>query len=154
MGFSVSTAFAVIVVAVFVAVSGLHAAASNGLEDVRDAQESQREHRDSVAETSINLTSATLLPSGTDCELRVLVNNTGDTRLSVSDTDLLVDGAYRTGWEGSARVDGSDGTDLWPPGTRLNATVDGFASPPERVKVVSGPGVAELARIDGGGVTC
>ena len=77
---------------------------------------------------------------GTNETLTVAVNNTGSTVLSVDRTDLLVDGRYRV--PESFSVTGTEGRTVWTPGSQLELTVTGVTSEPERVKVVTGPGVA------------
>lgn len=152
MGFSVSSSFAVIAFGAFVAMSAAYGAAANAAENRQAAQADQRAHRDAIVETSINVTSTDV--SITGCRLTVEANNTGSTTLSVNDTDLLVDGEYRTDWRASATVNGDADTDLWLPGERLSISVtDGITAAPDRVKIVTGPGVAVTERI-GGGVVC
>jgi flagellar protein FlaF len=140
VGFSVSGTFALVFAGVFIVGSMLYGTAANNAEQLQEATHEQHQQLNAVAETAIDVTDVQLLASG--CGVAVLVNNTGDTELLVNDTDLLLDGTYQTGWEVSATVDGDASTDLWLPGERLNASVDGLAAAPERVKVVSGPGVA------------
>jgi flagellar protein FlaF len=152
MGFSVSSSFAVIAFGTFVAMSALYGATANAAEERQDAQADQRAHRAAIAETAVNITSTDV--SVTGCSVEVRVNNTGSTELLVNETDLLVDGEYRTGWEADATVDGDADTDLWLPGEQLVVAVtDGITEAPDRVKVVTGPGVAATQRIEGG-VVC
>lgn len=149
MGFSVSSSFAVIAFGMFVATSALYGATANAAEDRQDARTDQQLHRETIADTSINITSTTVLTTG--CGVEVAVNNTGSTTLVVNETDLLVDGEYRTGWEADATVDGDADTDLWHPGEQLVISVtEGVSEAPDRVKVVTGPGVAATERIEGG----
>jgi len=152
MGFSVSSSFAVVAFGAFVVMTALYTATTNAAESRQDAAAEQREHREAVVETAIAITSTDVLTA--PCGIEVAVNNTGGTELSVDGTDLLIDGEYRTGWAADATVDGDNGTDVWLPGERLVVTVtDGIDTAPDRVKVVSGPGVADTARVTGG-VSC
>jgi flagellar protein FlaF len=149
MGFSVSSSFAVIAFGMFVATSALYGATANAAEERRAAQADQQVNRETVAETGIDITSTDV--SVTGCSVEVAVNNTGSTTLVLNETDLLVDGEYRTGWEADATVDGDAHTDLWHPGEQLVVSVtEGISEAPDRVKVVSGPGVAATERIEGG----
>jgi flagellar protein FlaF len=140
VGFSVSGTFAIVFAGIFIVGSMLYGTAANNAERLQDATHEQRQQLDAVADTAVNVTDVQLLAGG--CGVAVLVNNTGDSDLLVNDTDLLLDGTYQTGWEASAKVDGDASTDIWLPGEQLNASVDGLAAAPERVKVVTGPGVA------------
>ncbi|WP_246986132.1 flagellin [Halorientalis marina] len=152
MGFSVSSSFAVIAFGTFVAMTALYTATTNAAESRQDAVAEQREHREAVVETAIDITSTDVQTA--PCGIEVAVNNTGATELSVNGTDLLVDGEYRTGWEADATVDGDADTDVWLPGERLVVTVtDGIDTAPDRVKVVSESGVAATDRVTEG-VTC
>lgn len=153
MGFSVSTSFAVIALGTLAALGGVYAATTNGVERVQDATQAQQERIGTVHETAINISTADLLDLGlTGCGVELAVNNTGRTELSVNDTDLLVDGRYQTGWEDDATVDGDADTDVWLPGEQLSVNVtSGLADDrPDRVKVVTGSGVAASRPVTGG----
>jgi flagellar protein FlaF len=148
MGVSVTSSFAVIVVGVFIAFGVFYSASANSFERVRDASEGQNERFDDVAETAITVTAADVVDT-TPCTVRVNVTNDGETALAIDDTDVLVDGVYETGWRTETRVDGDENTSNWVPTERLsfNVSVDGT---PERVKVVTGPGIAGTKPIAGG----
>ncbi len=148
MGVSVTSSFAVIVVGTLLAFGVFYSASANSFERVRDASEGQDQRLDDAAETAITVTAADVTDT-TPCTVRVNVTNDGKTALAVDDTDVLVDGAYETGWRTETRVDGDENTSDWLPAERLslNVSVDGT---PERVKIVTGPGIAGTKSITGG----
>lgn len=136
MGFSVSGSTALLFVAVLVGFGVFQSAAANGVERVTDARADSGDLLLERQNTAIEITSVSY--NDTSDDLSVRANNTGTTSLSVSAVDLLVDNAYVNA---TTTVDGSGTTDVWLPGETLvaNATV----SPANRVKVVTGPGVAD-----------
>lgn len=153
MGFSVSGSLVVILLGLFVALSAYHGSVSNAAERVHDARTAEADRIDGIAESDLAITGVSVFTTPT-CGVRVEVNNTGLTDLLLSDTDLLLDNDYRTGWEGDAVVDGTangsePGTDLWLPDERLTVEQSGLDAAPRSVKVVSGPGVAATREVTG-----
>jgi len=148
MGVSVSSSFAVIVVGTLLALSVFYSASANSFERVQEASQGQNERFDRVQETRISVTAADVIDT-TPCTVRVNATNDGETTLALPDTDVLVDGVYETDWQDDTRVEGDRNTSDWFPAERLtlNVTVDGT---PERVKVVTGSGVAATKPITGG----
>lgn len=142
MGFSVSGSAAILFLGFLAAFGMVYTATSNGFEQTTDAN---REARDALLDqqnTAIEITNVTFVNNDT---LHVHANNTGSTSLSVNATDVLVDNEYLTGFV-FERVDGQDGTDLWLPGEELHLkyTYDtNQSTAPDRVRVVTGPGVAD-----------
>lgn len=136
MGFSVSGSAALVFVALLVSFGIFQAAATNGVERVNDARSARDERLLERRNTAIAIVSISY--NGTSDALSVRANNTGTTSLSVSAVDLLVNNRYVNA---TTTVAGSTTTDVWLPGETLvaNATV----APATRVKVVSGPGVAD-----------
>ncbi|MFB6083632.1 MAG: flagellin [Halorientalis sp.] len=151
MGVSVTSSFAVIVVGAMIAFGVFYSASADSVERIRTAIEGQNERFDRIQETEITVTAAEVVDT-TPCTVRVNVTNGGETTLTLSDTDVLVDGVYQTDWRTETRVDGDRDTGNWFPTERLtlNVTVDGT---PERATVVTGPGVAATKPITGGS-TC
>ncbi|WP_436923754.1 flagellin [Halosimplex amylolyticum] len=146
MGFSVSGSMVVVLLGLFIALGAYYGSVSNAMERVTEAREDRTDRFDRVRDTAIEITSISLLSDAT-CGVEVQVNNTGDTKLLVSDTDLLVDNEYRAQWD-DAVVDGTangtePNTELWFPGERLTIEESGLDAAPRSVKVVSGPGVAD-----------
>jgi flagellar protein FlaF len=148
MGVSVTTSLAVILVGGFLAFGVFYSATANSFERVQEANEGHNDRFDRVQETAITVTAAEVIDT-TPCTVRVNVTNDGETGLALGDTDVLVDGVYQTDWQDDTRVDGDRTTGDWFPTERLslNASVDGT---PERVKVVTGSGVAATKPVTGG----
>ncbi|WP_251343825.1 hypothetical protein [Haloplanus halophilus] len=138
MGFSVSGSAAIIFVGVFLAFSTAYTASADGFERVSDARSAVDEQALERQNTVIDVTNASY-GNGT---LSVEVVNEGATGLSVGAVDLLVDNAYRDNFT-ARTVAGSNSTDLWLPGERLRLDVSA-PNRPDRIKVVSGPGVADV----------
>ncbi|WP_367996556.1 fla cluster protein FlaF [Haloferax volcanii] len=139
MGFSVSGSTAIIFLGVLIATGTLYTATSNASENVLEAQDADAERALERTNTDIAVTNATYDTNNTS--LTVNLTNVGSETLSVSETTLLVDNAYVDVPSANASVDGDAGTDLWYAGENLSFVVDADPTP-ERVKVVTGSGVA------------
>lgn len=145
MGFSVSGAAAIIFASLFIAFGMWYTAADNSFNRVVDAQDAQTEGSLETENTDIEIISASY--DGGATELTIEVNNTGATQLSLNATDLLIDGAFVSGWEADdATVAGDGSTDLWLPGETLTITLD-RATQPDRVKLVTESGVAAIGEV-------
>lgn len=143
MGFSVSGSFAVIVVGALIGFGMFATATTNGFELVNDAQRQAHDARLDQQNTAIEIANATYNATTTTVEIEV--TNTGSTELSVNATDVLLDNEFQTTFE-TRSVDGDASTDLWLPGETLTVEID-RGTAPNRVKIVTGPGVAETAVI-------
>ena len=144
MGFSVSGSAAILLVAFFVAFGTFYSAASNSMETVNEAQTSAQDDLLTQQNTAIEVTNVTVAYNVSGAEqyyVNATVVNTGATGLNVGDTDFLVDGTPQTAFLDRA-VDGDSSTDVWASGQRLTANMT-VSEQPERLKVVSGPGVAD-----------
>ena len=137
MGFSVSGSAALIFVAAFIGFGMFYSATANSAEMVTEAREDRSDRQLDRTNTAIEIT--TVNYDTTTDYLNITVENTGTTELAVSDVDVLFDNDYRTGYR--TAVEGDTTTDLWLSQETLaiNATV---APQPNRVKIVTGPGVA------------
>jgi flagellar protein FlaF len=144
MGFSVSGAAAIIFVSMFIAFGMWFTAASNGFDRITDAQDTQTESTLEASNTAIQIDSAQYDPS-TDV-LTITASNTGTTELSLAATDLLEDGAFVSGWESSATVEGNGATDLWLPGETLSIELTRTTGP-TRVKLVTPSSVADSTTV-------
>lgn len=148
-GLSTSASFLIVFVGVVLAFSSLYTVGGNTTERVADAREDHRERHEAVQLTGVTVVNATWYTA--DSTLSVRVNNTGETTLSVDAVDTVVDGTYvPIGAYERAEVDGVD-TDIWEPGEQLHledtdplSVLDGT---PERVRVVTGPGVADVREV-------
>ena len=138
MGFSVSGSAAIVFVGLFLAFSTAYTASANGFERVTDARSAVDEESLDRQNTAIAVTNATY-DAGNDT-LRVDATNEGATALRVDAVDVIVDNAYRDDFA-DRRVAGNASTDLWLPGERLHLELTATERP-NRVKLVSGPGVA------------
>lgn len=145
MGFSVSGATAVILVGLLVGAATLYPAVDRYAERRADATAADGERGLTRQNTAIGAPNATY-DAATD-QLTVAVRNTGATTLTVSGTDLLVDGDYVRLPAANTSVAGSPSTAFWAPGETLEITLT-EPSAPGRVKLVGGPGVAVTATVE------
>lgn len=143
MGFSVSGSFAIIVVGALIGFGMFATATTNGFELVNDAQKQAHDAQFDQQNTAIAIENATYNATSTTVEIEA--TNTGSTTLSVNATDVLLDNEYQTAFE-TRSVDGDASTDLWLPGETLTIEID-RGSAPDRVKLVTGTGIAETAVI-------
>jgi flagellar protein FlaF len=138
LGFSVSGSAAIVFVGIFLAFSTAYTASANGFERVSDATSAVDDEALERQNTALSITNVSY-DAGNDT-LTIDVVNEGATDLSVDATDVLVDNTYRTNFT-VRTVDGDNSTDLWLPGERLHLELSA-STRPNRVKIVSGPGVA------------
>ena len=135
MGFSVSGATALVLVAVFISLGIFTSAATNGFERVTDAADADADRALDRRNTAVELRNLSCSPI-----LDLSVENTGTTGLDVHDTDVLVDNTYLSNFT-VREVDGDASTDIWLPGEVLHVEAS-IPADSSRVKVVTGPGVA------------
>lgn len=145
MGFSVSGATAVILVGLLVSAATLYPAVDSHTERRSEAVDDRQERLLTQQNTEVEITIASYNATG---DLTVSVKNTGATTLAVSKVDLLADGEYETLLSTDTTVDGDTTTDIWSPGETLTITVSSLLSSPGRVKIVTGPGVADTATVE------
>jgi flagellar protein FlaF len=144
MGFSVSGSAALIFAAILVSAGAWYTATAEGVERVGDARADSADRALETRNARLNVTAATY-DAGADT-LTVAVENTGAAQLTLSGTDLLVDGRYVAGWQPGATVAGQADTDLWLAGETVEIEVSRPAAP-DRVKVVAANGVADTAEV-------
>ena len=150
MGFSVSAATAVIFAGLFLALGIFYPAMANSYERVQAADADQADRALEQANTDIQLADAT---DGGN-QLDVTLTNNGSTSLTVSETDVVVDGTYIQRSELDTTVvdvDGTDdsATDLWLPGETLEITYNPTGQfNGNRVRVVTEHGVAVSGAIN------
>jgi flagellar protein FlaF len=143
MGFSVSGSAAIIFASMFIAFGMWYTATANSFERVSEAETAGADSALTDRNTHVEITSAEFA-NGT---LTITVNNTGAEQLSLSDTDLLVDGRIVGDWQAdNATVEGYGDTDLWMAGEELTITLS-RSSQPARVKIVTETGVADTAEV-------
>ena len=143
MGFSVSGSAAIIFAAMFIGFGMFYTATSNGFEQVTDAQQDRTDRALTQENTAMTITSADWHSSNST--LILTANNTGATALTVSEVDVLANNSYMTGY--TTDVDGDFDTDLWVPGETLTINVTTLDANPNRVKLVTGPGVADSTEV-------
>ena len=146
MGFGTSGSALLIFAALFLAVSTLYTASTNATERVTEAQESRLDHHHTIRNTNLNVSDTTY--NTTSGNFSVSVTNTGESTLSTDRVDAVVDGTYLDGSDfESVTVEGHE-TGVWRPGeTLVLVDSDSVTSQPDRVKFVSGPGVADTAPV-------
>ena len=132
----------VIVVGLLVSAATLYPAADRYAERRSEAMNAHQERVLTQQNTAIETVNTTYNAS-TD-RLDVSVRNTGSSTLTVSETDLLVDGEYVLLADTTVGDDAA--TDLWAPGEILTITI-AEPSTPNRIKVVTGPGIAVTATV-------
>ena len=142
MGFSVSASTAVIFAGLFLALGMFYPAMANSYERVQAADANQADRALEQANTDIRLDDTTInnAPSG-DNQVDITLTNNGSTSLTVSETDLLVNGTYIQRSELDTEVDGNSTTNLWLPGETLIITYE-TSGTVDRVRVVTEHGVA------------
>lgn len=140
MGFSISGSTVVIFIGLLVSAATLYPAVDGAQEARADAIDDKSERMLVTTNTAVAITDV----DTTGDSVVVAVENTGTTTLEVGAVDLLVDGAYRL--PDTTAVGDNAETTTWQPGERLELTISN-ASNPDRVKVVTGPGVAATAEV-------
>lgn len=143
MGFEVSASYAIIALAVFVSLGMMYGAVSNSAEEVTDALDDEQSQFGEMARTDLTINSTGYDYRGNT--LTVTIKNTGETKLPLSDTDLLVDGTYISEENKTSTILPASSTELLAPGETLELSVD-FQTP-SRVKVVTEHGVAATSPV-------
>lgn len=149
MGFGTSGSLLVVFAGLFIAMGTLYTATANVAEELNEADDAQRERLVGVQQTDVTVAIAEW--NATSENLTVAVDNTGETTLSVEHTDVVVDGSYVAIEEFERRTVEGRTTDVWRPGKRLVIedadTVAGLVAAPDRVKVVTENGIADITEV-------
>jgi len=148
MGFSVSGSLVIVLLGLFLAVGTFYGSLSNTMEQVSDARDDRNDAAERLRHTDVRIDGVSLL-SNASCGVAVTATNIGDTDVALNRTDLLFDNEYRTGWQADATVENDAATDLWLPGETLTIEIRSLAIAPDRVRLVSGPGVADVTEVSG-----
>lgn len=147
MGFSVSGATAIIFLGAIIAFGSMYPAAVDSAEQVSEAQAKQSDRLLDQQNSEVTILSGSY-NSSTDT-LTAEVANNGTTALAVGDVDVLVNGTYRE--DATVDVVGNAGSKLWLPGETVEVTVTPVTPTAPgnelRLKVVSGPGVADATEV-------
>ncbi|WP_254861907.1 flagellin [Halovivax gelatinilyticus] len=151
MGFSTSAAVAILFIGLFVAVGIAFPAFESAYERQSAAMDDRDDRALEIRNTAIDVDATNDEPAET---LTVNVTNEGSTTLDVAAVDLLLDGAYVSSEAYATAVGEPDasadaGRTIVQPGERLQITVEERAEAPDRLKVVTGSGVAQtLTEVD------
>ena len=150
MGFSVSGATALILVAFLVSFGAFYTATTGTFNEIQDAEADQTDRNIDTINTDIEIGSAVYNGSG-NYDLVITANNTGATTLELNDTDLLIDGELVTDWRASASINGSSSSSLWVPQYTLEIQIgrDSNDPRPGRVKLVTEYAIAATASVEG-----
>lgn len=147
MGFSVSGATAIILLAGVLAFGIAFTAATNGFDEVSAAQDDRSDRLLEQQNSDVNVTNVTF---DSDAEqLTVTVENTGSIGLAVDETSLILDGQFQSAAINETSVEGDTETNVWLPGEELTYVVD-RSTTADRIKVTSETGVSDLMVIDDG----
>lgn len=147
MGFSVSGASAIILLAGVLAFGVAFTAATNGFDQVSAAQDDRSDRLLEQQNSDLNVTNVTF--NSTAERLNVTVENTGSIELAVDETSLVVDGQFQGDSINETSVEGDTETNVWLPGEELTFVVDRSTNA-DRVKVTSETGVSDLEVVGNG----
>lgn len=146
MGFSVSGAWALLLVAFLLSFGAFYTASTGAFSQVQEAESDQTDRTLDTINTEIQIDSATYNESGNQ-NLAINVTNTGASTLQLNDTSLLVDGDYIEDWQEGAAIEGDTGSYLWLPQETVEISI-GEDPDPQRVKIVTQYGVAVTATVE------
>lgn len=145
MGFGVSGSFVILLAGALIAFGTFYGAAWNSMERINDARAAQTEHRTTVQETLVRVHGVDVI-NASDCDVEFNATNTGERALDVEAVDLLVDNSYETNWRDNATVEGAE-TTIWHPGDRLAIELFELGTGLDRIKLVTGSGVADAREV-------
>ncbi len=146
MGFSVSGSAAIIFIGVIVAAGVAVPSIIGDVGSLAGAQGKQVDRGIDTLNTDIEIEAATY--NATDDGLALRAANVGSTSLSVNGTSVLLDGTIPSTEDVTTDVEGNEATGLWLSGETLNVTVGGVSPEPNRVKIVTENGIAEIAEVE------
>ena len=125
MGFSVSGATALLLIAFLISFGAFYTASTGAVDQVQDAQVDQTDRSIETLNTEIEIVSDETSYNETgDWELTVVARNTGASTLQVDDLSLLVDGKYISFDSDDVGLSEPEGDSLWIPQQRLEITID------------------------------
>lgn len=146
MGFSVSGATAVLFVGLLASAAIFVPAVDHYTEQRSDALTAYNEQVLTQQNTAVTVVNATYENATGDLTIRV--RNTGASTLSVSTLTLVVDGEYRTLRQSAVQVEAVSTTDVWGPGETLSITLSEVSETPERMKLITGTGIAVTSDVE------
>lgn len=144
MGFSVTAAHAIFLVAMLAGGSALGLAIVQEHEATTEARRAEASQREAAVHTDISITDETWDPAFGRATFTI--DNNGTTTLDVRLLDLVIDGVWTTdsvdaGWT----VDGL-ATNWWPPATTLTLSLSGLLAEPSDVVVATEYGTSTVWR--------
>lgn len=143
MGFSTSGSLLIVFFALLIGLGTMYSTTSNTTDHLSDAYSDQLSLQHDVQDTRINVTEATWHTS--DETLTIRTTNAGATDLSVDDVSVLIDGEFRAADTFDiVRVEERE-TKIWD--LREELRLENETAQPDRVKVVTGVGVADRAPV-------
>jgi len=149
MGFGTSGSALVIFAALFIAMSTLYTATANTVEEVDEARQDTGEYHRTVQNTNIEVVEATW--NTTSSNLTIAVNNTGETTLSVEKVDVVAEDDYLASSDFERSEVEGQSTNTWRSGEQLvledEDSLTGITQAPDRVKVVTDPGIADTVSV-------
>lgn len=119
MGMSVSIATAIIFIASLISFASIIGALDGAQDALTEANRMSSEREVDALHTSITIASIDR-QNGT---MRVI--NSGEVTLSVSETDILINGTLSNDRVSSMAVEDHDGSKIWLPGEALSISIDG-----------------------------
>lgn len=148
MGFSVSGATALLLVAFLISFGAFYTATTGAVDQVQDAQMDQTDQRVETLNTEIEIDGqqSAYNESGGDV-LRIVANNTGASSLQVEDLSLLVNGQLTEFSLGNVTLSDPDGESLWIPQQTLTIEITGDFDEPVGIKLVTEYGIAATAEV-------
>lgn len=148
MGFSTSGSLLVIFFATFLAVGTMYTVVANTTEGLSDAYDDQLSTHAEIAETTVDVQA---VYHEADGNLTVRADNVGSIDLTVANTDVLVDGAYRSSSAFEISTVDDQESDVW--GKEQQLRLENSSAVPSRVLVVTETGVTETTVVDVAGLT-
>lgn len=146
MGFSVSGATALLLIAFLLSFGAFYTASTGAFSEVQNAQTDQTDRTLETINTEIQIDNATYNESGNG-NLAINVTNTGASTLQLNDTSLLIDGEYVDNWQDGAAIGGDSNSYLWLPQETTEISVSRDPDP-QRVKIVTEYGVAATSTVE------
>jgi archaellum component FlaF (FlaF/FlaG flagellin family) len=141
MGLSVAASSAILFVGFILVATVLFAALNVTLMEIEDRYQEAQELQSQRFRTAIKVDNAT----NNTTSVFINITNTGAITLKISEIQLLVNGTLVPAQNVTNHsIDGNNVTDLWAPEETLYLELDYLATGSERIKVVTGNGIADV----------
>lgn len=144
MGLSTSAGMVIVFIALFSSGIAIYTGLLNNYEIVREAGKERELRLENKVFTDIDILEAEYDRGAK--QLKISIENEGDTVLDVSKIDVIIDGLIKTGdiAARTVRIDGAttwNTPSFWPPNSLLNLTINNVNGFPLRVEIVTGNGI-------------